>query len=120
MAPLFAGKSPQERNKIIAAGALGLVALIALYVAFGHSIFGGSSATATAKATPSPTPRNAPAATNTNTAMPSASEQDFTYTTTPVDYRPGTSYAPDAGRNIFAFYEPPPPCPECPTPPPKP
>ncbi len=46
----------------------------------------------------------------------------LTYTTTPVIYDPGNFYAPDAGRNIFAFYEPPPPTPysPTPTPPPKP
>lgn len=48
--------------------------------------------------------------------MPSQTEQDFTYQTTQIDYRPGSSYAPDPGRNIFSFYEPPPPCLTCPTP----
>lgn len=43
--------------------------------------------------------------------MPTADEQIFGYTTTPVIYNPGSFYAPDAGRNIFAFYEPPPPTP---------
>ena len=41
----------------------------------------------------------------------------------PVAYTPGTFGAPPPGRNIFAFYEPPRPCPECPpdpTPTPKP
>jgi len=55
--------------------------------------------------------------------MPSQGEQQFVYETTPVDYRPGGIGAPDAGRNIFAFYEPPPPCDpkvpgDCPPPPP--
>jgi len=48
--------------------------------------------------------------------MPSQNEQDFTYQTTQVDYRPGASGAPDPGRNIFAFYEPPVPTPYVPTP----
>ena len=34
------GKSPTERNKLIAAVLLGVVALIALYLAFGRSLFG--------------------------------------------------------------------------------
>jgi hypothetical protein len=48
--------------------------------------------------------------------MPSQTEQDFTYQTTSLNYRPGNSIAPDAGRNIFAFYEPPVPTPYVPTP----
>ena len=52
--------------------------------------------------------------------MPSVDEQNFNNTTTPIDYRPGGSGAPEAGRNIFAFYEPPPPTPYSPTPPPTP
>ncbi len=111
---VFEGKSTTERNKIIAAAVLGLVALVALYLAFGRSFFGSSTPTARSSPTPraSVTPRN----TDTNRPLPTAGEQDFVYQTTPVDYRPGSSYAPDPGRNIFAFYEPPPPTPYSPTP----
>ena len=119
MAALLAGKTPQERKQIIIAAVLGVVSLFALYMAFGRSLFGGSTTTATVKISPSPTPRNTQTATTSPAAI-NPSEQIFGYETTPVDYRPGLAYAPDAGRNIFAFYEPPPPCPECPTPPPKP
>ena len=45
---LFEGKNPTERNKMIAAAVLGLVALVALYFAFGRSFF-GSTTTATTK-----------------------------------------------------------------------
>jgi hypothetical protein len=118
MAAVLETKSPADRNKMIAAIVLGVLALVALYVAFGPSLFGSASST-TVKVSTSPTPRAsatpadpaAPAAT-----MPSRSEQDFTYQTTPIDYRPGLAYAPDPGRNIFAFYEPPPPTPYVPTP----
>ncbi|MEQ1921678.1 MAG: hypothetical protein ABL952_04135, partial [Pyrinomonadaceae bacterium] len=110
----FEGKSTTERNKIIAAALLGLVALVALYLAFGRSFFGGS--TPTAKTSPTPRPSVTPRNTDTNRPPPTAGEQDFVYQTTPVDYRPGSSYAPDPGRNIFAFYEPPPPTPYSPTP----
>ena len=106
---------------MIAAGALGLIALIALYLAFGRSMFG--SGTATAKPNASPTPATkAVASTRTDTVMPTTSEQDFTYQTTPVMYNGGPS-GPDPGRNIFAFYEPPKPCTpgkDCPPPTPKP
>ena len=114
---LFEGKSTTERNKMIAAGVLGLVALIALYMAFGRSLFGGSSSAAV-KSSPTPRPSVTPSHRD-EAKMPAVSEQDFAYQTTPVDYRPGSNYAPDPGRNIFAFYEPPPPTPYVPTPLPK-
>ena len=106
---LFEGKTSSERNKIIAAAVLGVVALIFLYLAFGRSP--GGTTTATTKSSPTPNPAgltiniNRPVAT-----LPTASEQDFAYQTTPVLYQPGNAFAPDAGRNIFAFYEPPAPC----------
>jgi hypothetical protein len=111
---IFEGKTTTERNKIIAAAVLGVVALISLYLAFGRSLFGSST---NAKVTVSPTPKPSVAPQNTgDRVMPSQSDQDFVYQTTPVDYSPGNIFAPDAGRNIFAFYEPPPPTPYSPTP----
>ncbi|MEQ1603387.1 MAG: IPT/TIG domain-containing protein [Pyrinomonadaceae bacterium] len=121
---LFDGKTPSERNKIIAAAVLGVVSLVALYMAFGRSFFGGSATTATTKASPTPTPKKAAttAANSDQFALPT-SDQDALNITVPVVYRPGNTYgAPDPGRNIFAFYEPPPPTPyQTPSPtPPKP
>jgi len=110
------GKTPTERNKIIAAAVLGLVALIALYMAFGRSLFGGGTTTAKTTSSPTPKPASTPGAPRTDPALPTATEQDFVYQTTPVVYNPGGVSLPDPGRNIFAFYEPPPPCPTCPTP----
>lgn len=101
---------------MIAAAVLGVVALVALYLAFGRGLFGSSSTSATVKNSPTPKPSVSPVTNPDNLRLPTADEQDFTYQTTPVDYRPGNSYAPDAGRNIFAFYEPPPPTPFSPTP----
>ena len=112
---LFAGKSANERNKIIVAIVLGFVTLIALYIAFGNSLFSGSKA---AVVNPTPSPRTAAKTSETSTfRVPTKQEQDLGYATTPVDYRPGDYGAPEPGRNIFAFYEP---CPTCPTPTPKP
>lgn len=108
---LFEGKTKTERNKIIAAGVLGLVALAALYMAFGRNLFGGSTTTATIKTAPTPKPGASPGTVKIDVVLPTADDQKFLYETTPVDYRPGNSYAPDPGRNIFAFYEPPPPTP---------
>jgi hypothetical protein len=111
---IFQGKTSTERNKMIAAAVLGVVALVALYMAFGRNLFGS---TTTAQTTGSPTPSPTVSSVNVSkTTMPTTTEQDFVYQTTPVVYNPGDQGAPDAGRNIFAFYEPPPPCPECETP----
>lgn len=114
--PVLEGKSTSERNKIIAAVLLGVLALVSLWFAFGPSIGGSTKVTVSA----SPTPSRA----NSNSrrdlepvSMPSREEQMFGYETTPVSYTPGMFGAPEPGRNIFAFYEPPPPCPECPPPP---
>lgn len=111
----FEGKTTTERNKMIAAAVLGVVALIALYIAFGSSFFGSST---TAKVTVSPTPKPSvvPQSNTGDVVMPSQSEQDLVYQSTPIIYFPGGSGAPDAGRNIFAFYEPPAPTPYSPTP----
>lgn len=118
---LFEGKTSTERNKIIAAGVLGVIALLSLYFAFGH---GSSSTTATSVTVKtSPTPRTATGPVRPDAVLPTRDEQDFIYQTTPIVYSPGSAGAPDAGRNIFAFYEPPPPCNrnvpgDCPPPPP--
>ena len=105
---LLEGKTPTERNKIIAAAVLGVVALFALYFAFGRSLFSSSTTTATVKVSPSPKAAASPT-TRTDAVLPTASEQDFVYQTTAVFY-PGNISAPDPGRNIFAFYEPAAPC----------
>ena len=112
---------------MIAAGVLGAVALIALYLAFGRSFFGSSTTTATVKITASPKATGSPSANNEKFRLPTADEQKSNNETTliPVVY-PGNISAPDAGRNIFAFYEPPEPCkagdtdPRCQTPIPSP
>jgi hypothetical protein len=92
-------------------------------MAFGRSFFGGSATTATSKATPTPTPKKVTTtAKNDQFALPTSDENALNITV-PVVYRPGMFGAPDAGRNIFAFYEPPPPTPYQPlpsTPPPTP
>ncbi len=119
---LLEGKTSTERNKMIAAAILGIASLLALYMAFGKSFFGGTTTAVTVKVSPTPRPGVPPPANRGDTVLPSADEQNFVYQTTPVVYLPGKAYAPDAGRNIFAFYEPPKPCEGagCPSPTPKP
>ena len=110
---IFAGKSPTERNKIIAAAVLGVMSLFSLYLAFGGSIF--SSRKTTVAVTTSPTPTPSPTnASDTNPVRMSEDEVYLEYQTTPIIYTPGWFGAPDPGRNIFAFYEPPPPTPYVP------
>lgn len=114
---IFAGKSPTERNKIIAASLLGLMALVSLFLAFGGSFFGGKKTTVTVSASPSPSPG---AKVNSENLTPISVPDDAAilrdFTTTPITYNRFNYSAPDAGRNIFAFYEPPPPTPYSPTP----
>lgn len=110
---IFEGKSPTERNKIIAASVLGLMALLALTYTFGGMFFSGKK-TVNVSTSPTPKPTGSPNG-QTISALPNPEETDFVYSTTPVYYG-GTPSAPDAGRNIFAFYEPPPPTPYSPTP----
>ena len=95
---LFDPNNPNERKKMIAAGALFVVAIAVL----GYDFFGGSS-----KKPP----------TNQNLAVgprpvgpkppPVATPDDTIYR--PIVYNGTISGASEADRNIFAFYEPPPP-----------
>jgi hypothetical protein len=114
----FAGKSPTERNKIIAALVLGVLALGSLFFAFGGSIF-SSSPKVTVTVSPTPSPSATVPIDPVQKNVPTQTEQNFVYETTPVVYS-GVVSGPDAGRNIFAFYEPAKPCggPSDPCPPP--
>lgn len=115
---ILEGKSPSERNKLIVAVVLGMLALFSLYMAFGPNLFGGSSRT-TVTPTPTASPGRSAQRDLSAVKMPTTSEQNFDWQTTPIFYRPGSFSAPDPGRNIFAFYEPPQPTPWVPTPPPQ-
>ena len=114
-------RNPTERNKLILAGALGLVALLFLWWTFFG--FGSSSNTGVQR----PAGQSPPSATNrvpsklspSSIVEPSASGQEVLRQ---VVYPPPVS-APEAGRNIFAYYEPPkvePKAPVTPTPTPTP
>jgi hypothetical protein len=101
--PLLEGKTPSERKKMIAAIGLGAVALISLAYMF----LGGSSSrpnTATGpKRSPTPAARNAPV------QSPQAVRDMEGFVPQPINYELSTPAVPEAGRNIFAFYVPPPP-----------
>lgn len=112
---LFQGKSPTERNKTIAAIVLGVMAAIALgYTFIGNPFSTKKKVTVTVSTTPTPKP--SPGANSETAAMLNNAAINDIYTTTPVVYNRWSNNAPDAGRNIFAFYEPPPPTPWVPTP----
>lgn len=115
---LFEGKTPSERNKIIAALVLGVLSVLAI----GNLIFqpfSGSKKTVTVNLSPTPTATPNRTGDTVVTPLPKQSEIDGIYTTIPVtmQYPPGGG---DPGRNIFAFYEPPIPTPWSPTPTPSP
>jgi hypothetical protein len=118
---LFEGKSPAERNKIIAALVLGAMAVLSLGYTFVGNPF-GSKRTVTVSISPTPTPTASPNRNSDTAAASLPSDEDIIleYTTTPVIYDRTLFYAPEAGRNIFAFYEPPPPTPFSPLPTPSP
>ena len=115
-------RNPTERNKLILAGALGLVALLFLWWTFFG--FGSSSNTGVQRpagqAPPSAANRVSSKLSPTSVVEPNVPAQDDP--PRPVVYRQPVS-APEAGRNIFVYYEPPkvdPKAPVTPTPTPTP
>lgn len=103
---------PGEKKKLIWASALGLGALIVLwYVFFG---FGSSSprptsnANTRAAAAPSPTPARAQAGGGARTAQEVSPDVADMARYSPIEYQPTSYSAPEATRNIFAYYVAPP------------
>ena len=123
---LFEGKTPAERNKMIAAVVLPVLVLVLLARMF----LGGSSAPATNTAANTKAGRRAAQAANQNArnaqadADASAAQVADVAGITPVYCCAPPYGGPDAGRNIFAFYvkppAPPKPEPPAPTPTPEP
>ena len=106
-------QNKKETIKLIAAIVLGVLALIALLMVFGPGLLWSSKPTVVT-ASPTPTPNG-----NSDLrpiSIASLAEQNHLWATTPISYRPSIFGARDPGRNIFAFYEPPPPTPYVPTP----
>jgi hypothetical protein len=95
------GKTPAERNKMIAAVVLGAIALISLAYMF----LGSSSKPTTSGAKPKPSPASA---SNKPLALTPEKVRDEGFIPTPINYNPSAPTVPEAGRNIFAFYVPPP------------
>ncbi len=119
---VFEGKSPAERNKLIAAIVLGGLAIISLIYTFGGIFFGGKTTpVAVSDASPTPTvASNAQQNTQTQITAPNQDLINSDYLVTPIFYRGGIDAGPIGGRNIFAFYEPAAPTPRPSLPPPTP
>ncbi|HYH87131.1 MAG TPA: hypothetical protein VEX60_16885, partial [Pyrinomonadaceae bacterium] len=99
---LFEGKTPAERNKMIAAIVLPLLALIFVVRMFS----GPSGPSKPTSPTPRPSPRKAPGPLNATT--PPDIEADLNMLT-PIIFEPAAYGGDGTGRNIFAFYVKPPP-----------
>jgi hypothetical protein len=98
---LFDPNNPNEKKKMIAAGVLGLAAILVL----GYVFFGGSSSTKPVAN------RLAGGATPTQTKTSSQPEPspDESSIYQPIEYPNTIPAVSEADRNIFAYYEPPPP-----------
>lgn len=98
---LFDPNNPNEKKKMIAAAALGLIAIIVL----GYVFFGGSSpkpsSNATAGVRPSPTPARVASIVQTGDAPP-----DDPYIYREINYTGYSQPVTEGNRNIFAYYEP--------------
>lgn len=107
---LFEGKTPSERNKLIAAIVLGVLAFASIaYMLFD---FSGPAPKKTQNANGNANTRTAQPGVTDIAAAPAkiqtpaqAREVDANLAPpTPVNYLPSSYSAPEAGRNIFAFY----------------
>ncbi len=100
-------RNPGERNKLILAGALGIVAILFLWWTFFG--FGSSSNKATPRASGQPTPSAITRATTNR--VPTQTVVEFKGTDLdqlrPVNYDYSPVSVPEARRNIFVYYEPP-------------
>ena len=95
---------PGEKKKLIFAAVLGLGAILVLYwVLIGFDSRPPTTKTQTASATPRPT-------TNTQRPAPVVPASQAVIDAArmaPIEYLPSSYNAPEAKRNIFAYYEPP-------------
>lgn len=94
--------NPNEKKKMIAAGVLGLVALIIL----GYVFFGGSSSKPGSNIAAGPRTSPTPLRGSNITQPPEETPADDDLR--PVVYSGTVASAAEGNRNIFAYYEPPP------------
>ncbi|HYT49186.1 MAG TPA: hypothetical protein VEL78_02265, partial [Pyrinomonadaceae bacterium] len=102
---LFDPNNPNEKKKMIAAGVLGLIAIVVL----GFVFFGGSSKPPTNNVIgtrPSPSPRIG------SNPQPTPVDGDDQTIYQPISYNGTVPAVSEADRNIFAYYEAPSPTPK--------
>lgn len=105
---LFEGKTPAERNKLIAAIVLGTLAVISLVYTFGGLLIPGRSGTTAVASADSPSPEpGQDSSLPVSNVGPDETAINRDYQVTPIVYNGSRIDAPISGRNIFAFYEPP-------------
>ena len=96
---------PGEKKKLIFAAVLGLGAILVLY----WVLIGFDSRPTPTRTTATPTPqRPATTAQRPAAAAPASPAVIEAAKFAPIDYEPTSYSAPEAKRNIFAYYEPPP------------
>ena len=97
---------PGEKKKLIWAALLGFGAILVLWWAlFG---FGSGSTVTTTRTTPTPTPQRPGSAAGQRVSQPATPDVQGLAAFTVVDYRRSSYEPPEAKRNIFAYYVPPP------------
>ena len=108
---LFEGKTPSERNKLIAAIVLGALALLALsYMFFGSSSTPQRTQNANNRVAGATQTTTTTTSVNTTTVgSPDQVRRDAELAPPrPIVFEMSAPAVPEAGRNIFAFYTPPP------------
>jgi hypothetical protein len=96
-----------EKKKVIWAAALGLVAIIVLWWTFIG--FDSGRPTTAARPAASPTPQRTAQQNTQRPAGAISPEIEKAKSFAEITYEPASYNAPEAKRNIFAYYEPPPP-----------
>jgi hypothetical protein len=99
-------RNPGERKKVILAGLLGLVAVILLWWTFFG--FGGSTQSVPPRTTNSPTSDTRAPSTRPQPQTVAEVQVDVLDQLRPVNYEYSMPSVPEARRNIFVYYEPPP------------
>jgi hypothetical protein len=101
--PLVDLTKPGEKKKLISAAVLGLGAILVLYwVLIGFDSRPPTQTRTTATATP-----QRPGTTTQRAAAPVSPEVQNLAAFAPIIYEPSSYSAPEAKRNIFAYYDPP-------------
>ena len=96
-------RNPAERNKLILAGVLGLVAILFLWWTFFG--FGSSSTKVSSGPAGQPTPSPVSRRPATTTAQSVVEFKGTDLDLRPVVYEPSSASVPEASRNIFVYYE---------------